>query len=95
MNKIIPKLIALVLIINLFSCKSNQETFSEDEYVKSVKEWQAKRLEGLKSETGWLNLVGLHWLKEGQNPFGSSVANNVIFPENAPDFIGSYILYKG
>lgn len=83
------------MVLSLFSCQSNKESFNEEEYIKSVQDWQGKRLESLKSENGWLNLVGLHWLNDGQNPFGSSEANNIIFPENAPDFIGTIILYKG
>jgi hypothetical protein len=83
-----------MLITSLFSCQSNKEKFNEADYIKSVQKWQIKRLESLKSETGWLNLVGLHWLKEGENPFGSNEANNIIFPSNAPDFIGSISLYK-
>lgn len=95
MHKFIPKILVLAIAIGLFSCQSKKEPFNEEEYIKSVQEWQAERLEGLKSENGWLNLVGLHWLKDGQNPFGSNEANNIIFPENAPEFIGTIILYKG
>jgi uncharacterized protein (DUF1684 family) len=78
----------------MFSCKSDQKKVSKEEYIKSVKEWQETRLERLKSENGWLNLVGLHWLEEGENPFGSNEANNIVFPEKAPEFIGSFMLYK-
>lgn len=95
MLKVISKTIVLIFILSIFSCQSNTEIFNEKNYLKSVQDWQQKRLENLKSESGWLNLVGLHWLKEGENPFGSNDANNIIFPENAPDFIGSIALYKG
>ena len=95
MLKIISKTIILIFITSLFSCQSKTESFNEKDYLKSVQEWQQERLENLKSESGWLNLVGLHWLKEGENPFGSSDANNIVFPGNAPGFIGSIALYKG
>lgn len=95
MYKFIPKILVLAIAIGLFSCQSKKEPLNEEEYIKSVQEWQVERLESLKSENGWLNLVGLHWLKDGQNPFGSNEANNIIFPENAPGFIGNIILYKG
>lgn len=94
MYKSISKLLFFLIVVNLFACKSKQENFNEEDYIKSTKEWQTKRIEKLKAENGWLNLVGLYWLKEGQNPFGSNEANNIIFPESAPDFIGSYILFK-
>lgn len=85
----------LLLIITVFvSCQSSTDNLNEKKYIKSLKEWQQHRLERLKSEDGWLNLVGLYWLKDGENPFGSNIANNIIFPSNAPDFIGSFSLYK-
>jgi len=95
MNKIISAFAIFTLFISLISCQSNKEKFNEEEYIASVKNWQQQRLERLKSENGWLNLVGLYWLKEGQNPFGSNEANNIVFPEKAPEFIGTIILYKG
>lgn len=94
MYRNILKTIILGFIVSLLSCQSNSD-FNEKKYVKSVQEWQQQRLENLKDEDGWLNLVGLLWLKEGENPFGSSEANNIIFPENTPEFIGSVALYKG
>jgi len=95
MFKIIAKIIALLLLISLFACKSSVKEINPEEYKKSIQEWQQKRLANLKAESGWLNLVGLYWLKDGQNPFGSNEANNIVFPENAPEFIGTIILYKG
>ena len=40
-----------------------------------VERWQAKRLEHLTSDTGWLTLAGLFWLKDGTNTFGSAKSN--------------------
>ena len=80
----------------LYSCQSeDQNNFNEKEYINSVKEWKTKRIIRLKSDEGWLNLVGLHWLKEGINEFGSHKENKIIFPEEAPDFIGAIIKFKG
>lgn len=95
MYKIISKLLLITLLINLSACQPNNKKFNKEEYIRNMEEWQQQRLKRLKSENGWLNLVGLYWLKEGQNPFGSNEANNIVFPENAPEFIGNYILYKG
>ena len=41
--------------------------------------------------SGWLNLVGLFWLEEGINTFGSSKDNDIVFPENAPDKLGKFV----
>jgi uncharacterized protein (DUF1684 family) len=37
---------------------------------QNVEQWKAKRLASLTSETGWLTLTGLFWLKPGDNTFG-------------------------
>ena len=94
MKKIYSIVIVFTVVSSIFSCKTDKEKINKEEYIQSVKEWQQNRLERLKSENGWLNLVGLHWLKEGENPFGSNEANNIVFSEKAPEFIGSYMLYK-
>lgn len=43
----------------------------------SVEQWRAERLADLKSDTGWLTLAGLFWLKEGENTFGSTAASSL------------------
>jgi uncharacterized protein (DUF1684 family) len=43
----------------------------------AIEQWRAKRLANLKSDTGWLTLTGLFWLKDGENTFGSSAANSL------------------
>lgn len=95
MQKIFNLLAILTIVILTMSCQSKNEKFNKEDYIQEVQEWKQQRLERLKSENGWLNLVGLYWLEEGQNPFGSNEANNIVFPEKAPDFIGTIILYKG
>lgn len=95
MYKIISKLLVITIFVGLLGCQQKKSQFNEDKYIVSMQEWKQNRLERLKSENGWLNLVGLYWLKEGQNPFGSNEANNIVFPKNAPEFIGTIILYKG
>jgi uncharacterized protein (DUF1684 family) len=59
-------------------------------YRKEVEAWREKREAGLKKEDGWLTLVGLYWLKPGENRFGSDPGNPVILPEGkAPAVAGS------
>jgi uncharacterized protein len=63
-------------------------------YVKELRAWHQKRMESLKSESGWLNLSGLFWLKEGQNTFGTDKKNNIVFPKGAA-MMGQFTLDKG
>ncbi|HEX8439336.1 DUF1684 domain-containing protein [Archangium sp.] len=57
--------------------------------------WHQKRIANLTSDDGWLTLVGLHWLKEGDNDFGSSEENECVFPPGTPARIGTLTLKGG
>ncbi|MCW8926794.1 MAG: DUF1684 domain-containing protein [Xanthomonadales bacterium] len=43
----------------------------------SIEAWRAKRHASLSRPDGWLTLVGLEWLKEGENRVGSSADNDI------------------
>lgn len=65
-------------------------------YEEQLEQWKAKRLAGLKSEDGWLSLIGLFWLKEGENHFGSDPAGEIVLPEGkAPARAGTLRLAGG
>jgi uncharacterized protein (DUF1684 family) len=65
-------------------------------YNEEVEQWKAKRLASLKNEDGWLSLVGLHWLKEGENKLGGDPSSDVPLPEGkAPRVAGSMFLNGG
>jgi uncharacterized protein len=36
---------------------------------REVMEWRENRAKRLKAEDGWLSLIGLHWLRDGENRF--------------------------
>src|SRR4051812_8530919 len=51
--------------------------------------WHAQRIERLKADDGWLTLVGLHWLNEGDNVVGSGEDAPVQLPASAPKKLGT------
>lgn len=61
----------------------------QSELEAETRAWHQKRIAGLTSEEGWLSLVGLHWLKEGDNRFGSAQDNDLVFPASTPAHIGT------
>ena len=63
-------------------------------HLTEVKEWHSNRLMELRKPDGWLSVIGLHWLRPGENTFGSDPSNAVVFPDlpEIPDRIGSFIL---
>jgi hypothetical protein len=65
-------------------------------YEQELEEWKTKRLASLKSEEGWLSLIGLFWLKEGENRFGSDPLNEIVLPEGkTPALAGTLRLAGG
>ena len=62
-----------------------------------IETWRAKRAAGLRREDGWLTLVGLFWLEDGENRFGSDPkSNRIVFPAGtAPKTMGSLDLSSG
>lgn len=65
-------------------------------YEQELEQWKAKRLASLKSEDGWLALIGLFWLKEGENRFGSDPTNEIVLPDGkAPALAGTLRLAAG
>jgi uncharacterized protein len=49
----------------------------------SLDQWKARRVANLTSETGWLTLVGLYWLKNGDNSFGRDSSNRIVLEHQA------------
>ena len=43
----------------------------------SVEQWRIQRIDSLTSDTGWLTLTALFWLKEGENTFGRAAGNSL------------------
>ncbi len=65
-------------------------------YKAQIDEWHQKRINSLKSETGWLNLAGLFWLNNGKNSLGRGSDFDVAFPAtDAPADLGSLYLENG
>lgn len=64
------KLNRYLIIISLsvaFACTSpevNHYAIEEPDHQKEISSWYSDRINSLKSENGWLNLVGLHWFEE-------------------------------
>jgi uncharacterized protein (DUF1684 family) len=48
---------------------------------EEVEAWRARRIERLTAEDGWLTLVGLAWIAEGDNSVGSDPKSVVALPE--------------
>jgi uncharacterized protein (DUF1684 family) len=93
----------VLFVVFLFgvSCRRSSTSapsarLDETTYRDEIQKWQANRLASLTKDDGWLTLVGLFWLKEGENKFGSDVKNPIVLPKGkAPAVAGSLWLEKG
>ncbi len=91
-HKLLNTLLVLIIFLAFAGCQKEYSEKGSPEYIKEINDWHAKRIENLKKENGWLNLVGLFWLKEGDNTFGSDPSNDIVFPEGKADrFIGKFV----
>lgn len=63
-----------------------------NDYTACLEQWKSDRIASLRSEDGYLNLVGLYWLRNGINKFGSAASNNLVFPADAPADMGTFEL---
>lgn len=61
-------LVALLFAIFLAAgCRTQEAKIDPAAHQKDVQDWKTRREERLKAPDGWLSLIGLHWLKEGEN----------------------------
>ncbi|HEV7473766.1 MAG TPA: DUF1684 domain-containing protein [Pyrinomonadaceae bacterium] len=76
--------------------KSTKPAFDAAAHRSEIQKWQNDRLTSLTKDDGWLTLVGLFWLNEGENKFGSDAKNAVVLPKDkSPGMAGSFWLEQG
>jgi uncharacterized protein (DUF1684 family) len=63
---------------------------AEGPHVAEVERWRAGRLAALTGPSGWLTVVGLHWLDEGVHSIGSGDGSDLrLAPDRAPADLGA------
>jgi uncharacterized protein (DUF1684 family) len=64
----------------------------DKKYFDEIKIYQQQLDEQLRTPDGWLTLVGLHWLHEGENSVGSDPESSIPLPEGTcPAQIGTLV----
>lgn len=64
-------------------------------YQQEIEALRKEREAGLREEDGWFTLVGLFWLEEGSNRFGSDPGNRVILPEGKAPAVAGTLIRQG
>src|SRR5262245_18497595 len=52
--------------------------------MNDVESYRRKRETEVSGGEGWLSVIGLFWLKEGDNRFGSAPDGEIVLPASAP-----------
>ncbi|MBT8070185.1 MAG: DUF1684 domain-containing protein [Xanthomonadales bacterium] len=92
-QRMIFQLAAVALASSLFTwsvaADSNGETMVDgSDHRQAIETWRTARHERLMRPDGWLTLVGLEWLQEGENRVGSAEGNDIRL-SGGPDDWGS------
>jgi uncharacterized protein (DUF1684 family) len=66
---------------------------AEVPYPQQIAKFRTERETEIRSD--WLPLVGLYWLKEGDNAVGSNPASTVLLPLSCPTSVGTLSFQKG
>jgi uncharacterized protein (DUF1684 family) len=86
---------ALVLVALLSQSFVAGKTTMYDAWTRDLLAWRAERATRLKAPEGWLSLIALGWLKEGDNSFGAAADSRIQISGKAPAHIAIVRLEKG
>ena len=64
---------------------------SSPAYTKEIETWRSQRVARLTTPEGWLTLVGLHFLNQGENSIGSAQDNDIVLAKG-PAHLGKVTL---
>jgi uncharacterized protein (DUF1684 family) len=81
MNSLVKSILFFSGLLLLLGCNRKDDQAELAKYKEELQAWHNLRAEILLSPTGWVNVRGLFWLKEGINSFGSAKENDIVFPE--------------
>ena len=65
------------------------------DHAADIEAWRQRRVARLTAPDGWLTVVGLFWLDEGDNAVGSAAGSRVSLPASAPARVGTIRLESG
>jgi len=82
--------VAMLLLASAFGGNS----VDESKWQQELQDWRTQRAAGLQKPEGWLSLIGLEWLKDGDNSVGSASDNRLQIAK-APAHLGIVRYDKG
>jgi uncharacterized protein len=82
--------IAVISLLAALACGYvfGADIIADSSYRRSVEKWRQGYQASLTSDSGWLTVSGLFWLKEGDNRIGSAAGNDIMLTASAPASVG-------
>src|SRR5919198_6415888 len=78
------------LLVLAMTASPGSNSSAADRLAAETQAWHDKRIERLKAEDGWLTLVNLFWLEEGETVAGSAADAPLRLPPSAPPRLGTF-----
>src|SRR6185369_3888635 len=79
----------LIALLLTFSIGAADPTYEQQLF-----KWRANRLAELTADDGWLTVVGLFWMHQGQNHAGSGGGMDLKMAPPAPTELGTFTLER-
>jgi uncharacterized protein len=84
-KKMTSKMALLVVLVTwTLVLPATSRALDQSSWESELNAWREKRAGSLQAPDGWLSLIGLGWLKEGDNSFGSEADNRIQINGKAP-----------
>lgn len=82
-----PFALALFMLLSLLLSWSAQAASEQEAtYEQRIQDWRQKRHDRLADDNGWMTLVALEWLQEGENTIGSGKNSDAVIPGGPQDW---------
>jgi hypothetical protein len=85
---------ATLVLLSILSASPAIGADDQSSWQRDLLAWRAKRATNLQAPEGWLSLIALGWLKEGDNSFGTAADSRVRISAKAPAHIAVVHLEK-
>jgi uncharacterized protein (DUF1684 family) len=85
----------LMRVLPLFPALSLAVSLVAGDYAAQIAKFRSDLEKSLVREDGWATVVGLSWLKEGDNRAGSDRQADVLLPASLPAQVGIFSLHSG
>jgi len=78
----------LLVVLVLTAAPHAADANSPGDWQSSLMTWRAQHAKDLQAPYGWLSLIGLEWLKPGDNSVGWSADNTIILHSKLVPYLG-------